>query len=72
MRRRALTPTVRLWAIRAPFASKEALRALGLAVDALACPYAMGTAARCGDGARLKWVASDTQLAAPYAQRNSG
>ena len=29
MRRRALTPTVRLWAIRAPFASKEALRARG-------------------------------------------
>ena len=29
MRRRALTPTVRLWAIRAPFESKEALRARG-------------------------------------------
>ena len=29
MRRRALTPTVRLWAIRAPFESKEALRAQG-------------------------------------------
>ena len=29
MRRWALTPTVRLWAIRAPFASKEALRARG-------------------------------------------
>ena len=29
MRRRTLTPTVRLWAIRAPFASKEALRARG-------------------------------------------
>ena len=29
MRRRALTPTVRLWAIRAPFSSKEALRARG-------------------------------------------
>ena len=29
MRRRALTPTVRLWAIRSPFASKEALRARG-------------------------------------------
>ena len=29
MRRRALTPTVRLWAIRAPFASKETLRARG-------------------------------------------
>ena len=29
MRRRALTATVRLWAIRSPFASKEALRARG-------------------------------------------
>ena len=29
MRRRALTPTVRLWAIRAPFETKEALRARG-------------------------------------------
>ena len=29
MRRRALTETVRLWAVRAPFASKEALRARG-------------------------------------------
>ena len=29
MRRRALTPTVRLWAIRSPFESKEALRARG-------------------------------------------
>ena len=29
MRRRALTPTVRLWAIRAPFESKEVLRARG-------------------------------------------
>ena len=29
MRRRALTPTVRLWAIRAPFESKELLRARG-------------------------------------------
>ena len=29
MRRRALTPTVRLWAIRLPFESKEALRARG-------------------------------------------
>ena len=29
MRRRALTPTVRLWAIRSPFSSKEALRARG-------------------------------------------
>ena len=29
MRRRALTPTVRLWAIRAPFESKEALRTRG-------------------------------------------
>ena len=29
MRRRALTPTVRVWAIRAPFESKEVLRARG-------------------------------------------
>ena len=29
MRRRALTPTVRLWAIRSPFETKEALRARG-------------------------------------------
>ena len=29
MRRRALTPTVRLWAIRSPFESKELLRARG-------------------------------------------
>ncbi len=29
MRRRALTPTVRLWAIRAPFETKETLRARG-------------------------------------------
>ena len=29
MRRRALTPTVRLWAIRAPFEKKEVLRARG-------------------------------------------
>ena len=29
MRRRALTPTVRLWAIRSPFETKEVLRARG-------------------------------------------
>ena len=29
MRRRALTPTVRLWAIRAAFETKEVLRARG-------------------------------------------
>ena len=46
-------------------AAPRALRAL------LMHPCAMGTAARCGYGASVKSVASDTQVAARYDQRYS-
>ena len=46
LRRRALAPTVRLWAVRAPFAAKDALRARG---------YRWMPTTRCGIG-RSWWT----------------